>query len=39
MTVISIIVSILGTVLDGLKEDWRKWRSEEDSRPFRLQHC
>ena len=35
LTVTTIVIDMLGTVPKGL-EDWRNWKSEKESRPFRL---
>ena len=38
--VISIVIDALGTVPKKLKkQDWRNWKSQEESRPPRPQHC
>ena len=36
---IPIIVGVFGMIPKGLKKKWRNLKSEEESRPSRLQHC
>ena len=39
VTVIPIVVGALGTVPKGLEGGWGNWKSENQSRSFRQQHC
>ena len=32
-----MVVSDVGTVSKGLEKDWKYWKSEKESRPFKLQ--
>ena len=32
-------VCVLGTDPEDLENDWKNWKSEEELRPSRLQHC
>ena len=39
VSVIPIVAGALGTVFKNVIKDWKNWRSEEESKPFRPQHC
>ena len=39
VTVILIVVGGLEQSPGAWKRDWRNWKSEEESRPYRPQHC
>ena len=38
VTLMPIVINVLGTVTKFLKRGWKSWKSEDKSRPSKLQH-
>ena len=39
VTVIPVIIGALGAVPQSLERGWKRWKSKDESRPSKLQHC